>query len=174
MNPRVATIVGVIIAVAAFRLVPHPWNVTPIMAMALFGGAHLDDRRLAFLIPMSAMLVSDALLGLHWTMPFVYAALAATVFLGGWLRHHLSPGTVMGSALSGSIVFFLVTNFGAWLSHGMYPLTPQGLWAAYVAGIPFFRNMVVGDLVFAALLFGGFYLAERHFPALRRSAVTTA
>lgn len=169
MNLRVATIVAIVIAVAAFRLVPHPWNVTPVMAMALFGGASLDDRRLAFLIPLGAMLVSDLVLGFHSTMPFVYGALVATVLIGGWLRHHMRPVTVMGSALAGSILFFLVTNFGSWLTHDMYPLTAEGLWAAYVAGIPFFRNMVVGDLVFAALLFGGFHLAERRFPVLRRS-----
>lgn len=168
MNPRVATILGIIIALAVFRLVPHPWNVTPVMAMALFGGAQLADRRLALAIPLGAMLLSDLVLGLHWTMPFVYAALAATVFLGGWLRHHLRPVTVIGSALAGSILFFVVTNFGAWLSHDMYPRSLEGLWAAYVAGLPFFRAMLIGDLLFVALLFGGFDLAERRFPAIRR------
>jgi hypothetical protein len=168
MNPRVATILGIIIALAVFRLVPHPWNVTPVMAMALFGGAQLADRRLALAIPLGAMLLSDLVLGLHWTMPFVYAALAATVFLGGWLRDHLRPVTVIGSALAGSILFFVVTNFGAWLSHDMYPRSLEGLWAAYVAGLPFFRAMLIGDLLFVALLFGGFDLAERRFPAIRR------
>lgn len=173
MNLRVAVISGIIIALVIFRLVPHPWNVTPVMALALFGGANLDDRRLAYLIPIAAMLVSDLVLGVHWTMPFVYAALAATVVLGGWLRRHLRPATVIGSALAGSVLFFLVTNFGSWLSHQMYPLTVEGLWAAYLAGVPFFRNMIVGDLIFAVLLFGGFHLAERVFPAIRRQTVVS-
>jgi hypothetical protein len=166
MNPRLATVLALIVAAALFRLVPHAWNVTPIAAMALFAGAHLQDRRLAFAIPLGAMLLSDLVLGLHWTMVFVYAAFALTVLMGMGLRGRPAPLSVLGAALASSVAFFLITNFGAWLGHGMYPQTLEGLAAAYAAGVPFFRNTLTGDLAFTALLFGGFALAQRHLPWL--------
>jgi hypothetical protein len=166
MSPRIATVIAIILAAALFRVFPHPWNVTPIAAMALFAGAQLDDRRLAFGIPLAAMLLSDLVLGLHWTMFFVYGAFALTVWLGVQLRGRIAPLPVLGTALAGSVAFFIITNFGAWLSHGLYPLDAQGLLAAYAAGVPFFRNTLVGDLFFTALLFGGFALAQRRMPVL--------
>jgi hypothetical protein len=65
------------------------------------------------------------------------------------------------------VTFFLITNFGMWLFSGFYPLTSAGLAACYVAAIPFFQNTVAADLFYAALLFGGFALAERMVPRLR-------
>ncbi len=167
MNPRIATLCLLIFALAASRLLPHPPNFTPLAAMALFAGAHFMDRRTALLLPFAALLMSDLILGLHSTMIFVYAAFAITVLMGMWLQKHHSAMSVLAAALASSVVFFLVTNFGSWLSHGMYPHTLEGLLAAYTAGIPFFRNTLLGNLFFTALVFGGFYLAQRRFKVLR-------
>jgi hypothetical protein len=70
--------------------------------------------------------------------------------------------------LASSVLFFVLTNFGMWASTSFYPHTPDGLVACYVAAIPYFRNMVLGDLLYTAILFGGFTLLERRFPVLRR------
>lgn len=169
MKLRVAVIVGIVLAAAVFRLMPHPPNVTPIAAMALFAGAQFADRRLAWLVPFAALLLSDLALGLHSTMPFVYIAFALTVAMGLWLRNHVRPGAVLGASLMSSTLFYLITNFGAWLSHDMYPRSLDGLMAAYAAGVPFFRNGLFGDLFFVALFFGGFYLAQRRLPQLRQA-----
>jgi hypothetical protein len=169
MNPRTTTLVSIILAAAAFRLLHAVPNVSPIAAMALFAGAQFADRRMTFAVPLAAMLVSDLFLGLHATLPFVYAAFALTVLLGTLLRGRSSPLAVLGAATAASLLFFLLTNFGVWLIWDMYPPTIEGLAQAYAAGLPFYRNTLAGDLLFTGLLFGGFALAQRHWPALRVS-----
>lgn len=169
MNPKLSLLVIVIVALAAFRLLPHPPNLSPIAAMALFAGAHFADRRLAFIVPLVALMLSDLWLGFHSSMLFVYAAFAMIVTLGFLLRERKRLLPIMGLALIGSVLFFLVTNFGAWLSHSIYPHTAQGLLAAYTAGLPFFQNTLLGDLLFTAVLFGGFYLFEQRLKSVKTS-----
>ena len=163
MNIRFSAIVSIIVVLAFYRVLPHPPNVSPVAAMALFGGVYFSDRKLAFIIPLFSLVVSDLIIGLHDTLPFVYGAFAVTVLAGIWLRDKLSLMSVAGTALAASLLFFVVTNFGAWLFNpGLYPMTSAGLLQSYVAGIPFYANTLAGDLFFTALLFGGFYLLERH------------
>jgi uncharacterized membrane protein len=169
MQIRWIVIVGLIAAAAATRLLPHPPNVTPMAAMALFGGAHLADRRLAFLVPLGAMLASDLVLGLHALLPVVYGAFALIVWIGTRLAGRITPVRVAAATLAGSVLFFVVTNFGVWALGGLYPRTAAGLVAAYVAAIPFFRNTLLGDAAYALLLFGGYALLERTLAAHRRT-----
>jgi hypothetical protein len=161
MNARFFTLAAIIVAVALFRYLPHPPNVSPIAAMALFAGATVSDRRAAFLVPFLALFVGDVLIGLHDTMLFVYSAFALTVLAGFVLRSRLQPVYIAIAALFSSVLFFLITNFGVWLTSAMYPLSSEGLVQAYVAGIPFFQNTLLGDLAFNALLFGGYALLQR-------------
>ncbi|MDR7554013.1 MAG: DUF6580 family putative transport protein [Armatimonadota bacterium] len=165
MQTRWIVIAGLIGAAAATRLLPHPPNVTPIAAMALFGGAHLADRRLALLVPLAAMLASDLVLGLHALLPVVYGAFALIVWIGTRLAGRITPMRVAAATLAGSLLFFVVTNFGVWALGGLYPRTAAGLVAAYVAAIPFFRNTLLGDAAYALLLFGGYALLARGLAA---------
>ncbi len=163
--------VAALVAVAAFmRLIPHPANFLPISAMALFAGARCGNRSQALLLIAAAMLLSDAILGFHPTMFFVYCSLALTVVLGSVLKERESVATIGASALAGSFLFFLVTNFGVWLVDGMYPLTGAGLFASYVAAIPFFENSLVADLLYTALLFGAYELLTRRQSAAQFAA----
>jgi hypothetical protein len=134
--------------------------------MALFGGAYFADKRVAFLVPFLALLLSDLLLGLHDTMLYVYGGFALTVVIGFWIRKNMNAGRIAIAAVSASIVFFVVTNFGVWLTSALYPMTIDGLMQAYVAGIPFFQNSLLGNLVFTGILFGGFALLQRNVPTL--------
>jgi len=167
MNPRLATLISLIVILAALRLFPHPPNIAPIAAMALFAGAHFDDRRLALLVPLVAMLISDIVLGLHSSMFLVYLAFMGTVAIGFWVKRNRSVLNITCAALISSMLFFLLTNFGAWMSLDIYPKTIEGLGAAYAAGIPFFRNTLVGDLGYTFILFAGFWLLERSIPSVR-------
>ena len=89
----------------------------------------------------------------------------------GWRSAGSAPCLrIGGAALASAVLFFVVTNFGVWATSGMYPPTFAGLQACYVAALPFFQNSLAGDLFFAAVLFGGFALAERSLPALRETA----
>lgn len=173
-QPRLLAILAAILIAAALRLVPHWPNFTPIGAMALFGGAFFGKRALAFVAPLGALLMSDAVLGFHAGMPFVYGSVALVVMIGWAIAKRITPLTVAAAAIASSVLFFAITNFGTWLSSGMYPPSLAGLAACYVAAIPFFQNTLAGDLVFSALLFGGFALLERQLPILRAPALRPA
>jgi len=173
---------GLIVLAALTRVLPHPPNFSPVEAIALFGGAYFASRQWALVVPLVVMFLSDLALGLvHGGIYFdyftsagfwlVYACIALSTVLGFGLRGKVSGGRVLGYSLAGSVLFFIVTNFGAWLGAPMYPQTMVGLGAAYVAGIPFFQWTVLGTLFYSALLFGGFALLRHKLPALRAQTV---
>jgi hypothetical protein len=164
---RMTALLLAIITAAALRLVPHPPNFSPIDAMALFSGAYLGRRWIAFVAPLAALFLSDLVLGFYHGMVTVYATVALIVVIGWWLSSRRSPLRIAAAALAGSVTFFVITNFGMWLFSGFYPLTSAGLAACYAAAIPFFQNTLAGDLFYAALLFGGFRIAELLLPRLR-------
>jgi hypothetical protein len=154
-----------IVLASLARLIPHPPNFTPIGAMALFGGACLADRRLALLVPLAALFVSDLFLGLHVLIPVVYGSFAVNVLFGRWLRSRRSVVNTAAVTLLSSIQFFVLTNFACWML--WYTHTVEGFVTCYVAAVPFFQNTLLGDAMFATGLFGTLALAERGFPVLR-------
>lgn len=173
---------ALIFIAALTRVIPHPPNFSPIEAVALFGGAYFAKRHWALLVPLMAMFASDLVLGLlnggiYWSYfasagyLLVYACIALSTVLGFGLRGKVGAGRVLAYSLAGSLLFFVVTNFGAWLSDPSYPKTAAGLVACYVAGIPFFQWTVLGTLFYSALLFGGFELLRSRVPALRPQTV---
>ncbi|MGB7283276.1 MAG: DUF6580 family putative transport protein [Candidatus Acidiferrum sp.] len=164
---RTLLVLAMIAIVAALRIAPHPWNFTPVGAMALFSGAMIKDRRLAFLFPLLALFAGDIFIGFHKLMPVVYASFLISVAIGLWLRHRRTVARVGAATLLGAIQFFLVTNFAVWALSLTYPRNSAGLLACYAAGVPFFWNTLAGDAFYALLLFGSFALAERVFPAFR-------
>jgi len=165
-HARLIALLSAIVVAAALRLVPHPPNFTPIGAMALFSGAYLGKRGLAFVAPLGALLLSDAIIGFHTGMPFVYASVMLVVLIGWAVRSRITPMRIASAAVASSVLFFAITNLGVWLKGIYYPQTLSGLAACYVAAIPFFQNTLAGDLFFSALLFGGFALVERRVPML--------
>jgi hypothetical protein len=170
-KPRFLFLAGMILLAAASRLIPHPTNFSPIAALALFGGAQFADKRLAFLVPLAAMFLSDLVLGLHSLIPVIYGSFALIVCLGFWLRRRQNVWTIGGVAIVGALLFFILTNFGVWAMGQMYPKTAAGLVACYVAAIPFFQNTLLSDLFYSALLFGGLAILENRFVQLREVPV---
>jgi len=166
-HSRLVALLSAVLVAAALRLVPHPPNFTPIGAMALFGGAYLGRRALAFAAPLGALLLSDLVLGFYHGMATVYFSVALIVMIGMVALSRVSPIRVGLAALASSVLFFVVTNFGMCVFSGFYPRSLAGLEACYVAAIPFFQNTVAGDLFYATLLFGGFRLLELMVPQLR-------
>ena len=170
-NDQVFKTVSLFILLGALsRLIPHPHNFTPLAAMALFGGTYLRDKKLAFFVPIIAMFISDIVLeivngtGFHSEMPWVYGSMLLITCLGFFLRGREQRQTIMVASLTGSMLFFFVTNFGCW-THGTYGYTLSGLGTCYVAGIPFFKGTVMGDLFYNLVFFGGFALVQRFAPA---------
>jgi hypothetical protein len=146
----------IIFFAVALRLLPHPANVAPIAAMALFGGAYLD-KKYALFVPLVAMLVSDLFLGFHATILYVYGSFLLIGLIGIWLRNHKNIKQVIGASLLSSTLFFFITNFGVWMQ-GAYARDITGLFQSYVMGVPFFRNSLMGDLLYVGLFFGAYEL----------------
>ncbi len=163
---RTLLALALILLAAALRIAPHPWNFTPVGAMALFSGAVIRDRRLAFIFPLLVLFLGDIFIGFHKLIPIVYASFLISVAIGLWLRDRRTIARISLATLLGAIQFFLVTNFAVWALGSFYPRTVAGLATCYIAGIPFFWNTLAGDALYAALLFGGYALAERFIPAL--------
>ena len=174
MNKRSITLSAIIALAALSRLLSHPPNVTPIAAMALFGGVYLRGRKVAFLLPIAALFFIDLVLGftvygtvLLKSQPVVYLCMLITVAIGRHIQTNRSALKIMLATLASALMFYLVTNFAVWTFDTLYPKTWSGLITCYTAAIPFFRNSLVGDVAFAAVLFGGFAALERSFVWLR-------
>ena len=162
---------AMIFAGAALRVIPHPPNFAPIGALALFGGAALPGVW-AFAVPLAALVLSDAVLGFYQGWVWVYGSFALIVLIGTALRRRRTALKVAGAALASSVVFFAITNFGEWLGP-LYPHTPAGLQADFVAAIPFFRNTALSDLVYALAFFGIFESAA-HLARPRAGRLSSA
>jgi hypothetical protein len=162
-----------ILLCAASRLLPHPPNFTPIGALALFAGAYANGRS-AWAFPLAALLISDSLLGFYnpLVMAFVYGGFAIGGLLGRrFLRERRSAARIGALAITNSIAFFVISNFGVWVV-GMYSHTWEGLAHCYVMAIPFFRNTLLGDLFYTAALFG-LYESARTWAARRQTLATS-
>jgi hypothetical protein len=166
---RTLLALALILLAAALRVAPHPWNFTPVGAIALFSGAVLKDRRLAFLLPLVALFIGDVFIGFHKLVPIVYTSFLINVAIGLWLRDRRTAARISLATLLGAIQFYFVTNFAVWQFLSGYPHNSSGLLACYIAGIPFFWNTLAGDALYAVLLFGSYALAERFIPALHAS-----
>ncbi|MEQ8614750.1 MAG: DUF6580 family putative transport protein [Gammaproteobacteria bacterium] len=164
MNKQTILIAAALVLFAVLsRFVPHPVNFTPIAALGLFAGAFMSYRRY-WLLPLLALLLSDLFLGFyHWvSMLFVYLGFAGAAVIGRLvLSSKQSPLRIGGAAFASTNVFFILSNFGTWLSGTLYPLTFEGLAACYVAAIPFYPNSIAGDLFYSFLLFGLFALLQQ-------------
>lgn len=147
----------VILAVAV-RFLPHPWAFTPVAASLLFFGAYSSRRSLWF--PVALLALSDIILTkfvyaypLTWDHYITWAWYATIVLLGTRLRSNSKPLWILSSAVASAVSFFLLSNFAVWACFNMYPKTFGGLMTSYAMGLPFFRNDVIGDLLFTAVMF---------------------
>ena len=145
---------------ACARLLPHPWNFTPILAIALYAGVQFGRLRTGMLATFLALFLSDAIMGFYRGMGWVYAAWLIPLLIGRMVRRKPGMGAIAMGALCSSLSFFLITNFAVWAGGHLYPHTAAGLSACYVAGIPFYRNQILGDAFYTLALFGGHALIQ--------------
>lgn len=169
LAPKFWIVTLMIFAAAFVRLLPHPPNFAPIAAMALFSGAYFNKKWAAFLVPLAAMFITDLILGFHSTMWAVYISFALIVVIGMMMLKEQKIGNIFFASVISSVSFFIITNFGIWISTSYYAKTGAGLAACYTAAIPFFHQTLLSDLFFVGVLFGLYYLAKIKFPALAKS-----
>ena len=136
---------GLVVMALLTRLLPHPPNFAPITSIALFTGFHFVNKRLALFIPLICMFLTDLILGVHSLMPIIYLSFVLISMIGLKAKS-LSLGTV----LSASFLFFIVSNLGVWYFY--YPLTWDGLSSCFILAIPFFVNALMGDLFYTSVL----------------------
>jgi hypothetical protein len=179
INTRNIVLILMIVAATAIRLVTYKFpyvlsNFNPIGAIALFGGAYFTDKWKAYLIPFIALFVSDIFLNRlysgHWEILdnssiLVYAFFIIVVFMGTVIKK-ATVLNVFAASLIAVVLHWLITDLPL---GNLYPHTFAGYGQSLVAAIPFERNMLFGDVVFCAILFGGFELAKNRYTFLRSS-----
>lgn len=180
INPRTGILATIIVLAGAWRLLISSGhspltNFTPVGAMALFGGCYFADRWKAFLVPLLTLWLSDLFLSYfiyfhEWKwfydgFIFTYGSFAFMVLLGRFIKK-VNIINVFAASVLAALLHWIITDFGVWLDGRMYPVTMQGFATCYIAALPYLLNMVIGNLVFGAVMFGGFELMQRKFPAL--------
>jgi hypothetical protein len=168
ITPKFWVLTLMIFAAAFVRLIPHPPNFAPIAAMALFGGAYFSKKWAAFIVPITAMFITDLFLGFHETMWAVYLSFVLIVVIGMLMLKEKKISNVFFASVISSVSFFVITNFGIWLSTLYYEKTGAGLAMCYTAAIPFFHQTLLGDLFFVAILFGLFEIVKAKIPSLAK------
>ena len=138
----------------ASRLAVHTPQFTAILAVAMFGGMYLS-RRQALVVPVALMMLTDIILGFHDTMVFTWGSMLIVSAIGLWLKERKNFGTVLTGSIVSSGIFFVVTNFGAWLSP-LYPHTWAGLRECYIMAIPFFRSTLLSTVAYSMVLYAGY------------------
>lgn len=172
-------ITGLIVLAVLARLLPHATNFTPIGAIALFCAAYIPKKKWALITPLAALWISDLLLnnlvyaeyyeGFAWFTGgflYIFGAIAMIAVLGYYLLKKVTLPRVLGSAIGAAVLFFIISNFGVWVSGTLYPMSLEGLIACYTAAIPFFHYTLAGNVVYSAALFGAYEYAKYRMPEL--------
>ncbi|HEY0609825.1 MAG TPA: DUF6580 family putative transport protein [Chitinophaga sp.] len=181
---EILLIAALILLAGLGRLVSNElqlWNFTAIGASALFGGVVIKDKRLAYILPLATLFLTDLFFELFTNingfygaqMFFVYGAFLLITLIGTQIKK-VNALTILLASIGTGILFFLISNAGVWILSGMYPRTLGGLITCYAAAIPFFRNdmfgnfflnTIMGSVFYSALLFGSYALIKRYaFP----------
>ena len=143
--------ISLIFILALSRLIPHPYNFTPVLAVGVFSGFYFKQIYLSFFVVIFSMFIGDLFLGFHSTMFFTYTSLIIAVLLGFFINKFKFT-EILFYGLASSVCFFLVTNFGAWLTLEMYEKNLAGLFQSYVLAIPFFHNTLISTLFYLIVL----------------------
>ena len=143
--------ISLIFILALSRLIPHPYNFTPVLAVGIFSGFYFKQIYLSFFVVIFSMFIGDLFLGFHSTMFFTYISLVVAVLIGFYIKR-FSFTEILFSGLVSSFGFFIITNFGAWLTLEMYEKNLTGLLQSYVLAIPFFHNTLISTLIYLVVL----------------------
>ena len=143
--------ISLIFILALSRLIPHPYNFTPVLAVGVFSGFYFKQIYLSFFVVVFSMFIGDLFLGFHSTMFFTYISLVVAVLIGLYIKR-FNFTEILFSGLASSLCFFIITNFGAWLTLEMYEKNLTGLLQSYVLAIPFFHNTLISTLLYLVVL----------------------
>ena len=167
-------VLGLILIAAFARIIPHYPNFTPLCAIALFGGKYFNNKYIAYLLPLLALWISDILInnfilnnyfdgftlfysGFYWQ----YGSFILITLIGRKTLKNISFLRLLGISISSSLLFFIISNFGVWISSSFYSKDFFGLIACYVAAIPFYYGTLSGTIFYSFFLFGSYEFLSR-------------
>lgn len=169
---QLVLVAGLMFLAVIIRVILYPFNFSPVIAIALFSGAVVKDKKIAFLLPLLAMFLSDVIFEFFniaegfwgWGQLVGYAILIGITFFGSFLKK-ISVVSVTTFSVASSIIFFFLSNSSVWLLYnGMYENTFEGFTACLAAGLPFLKINLLADLFYSSLLFGSFaYFTKNAF-----------
>ena len=141
--------VGIILILALSRLVPHPWNFTPVIAVAIMSSYFFRNVNFSYAIMLFSMLLADFFIGFYSHMLFVYISLFLIVLIFFKISKKMNYKNLFIFSFFGSVIFFLISNFGVWLVGNLYERNINGLIECYFMAIPFFKNTIISTLIFS-------------------------
>jgi len=145
INLKIA--VSIFLALAVSRFIPHPPNFTSLIALSFYVPAIFGSRYMP--VVLLSFVFTDIVIGFHNTLLFTWGSV---IFIGIFSRYFTkSILTRISGALTGALIFFIITNFGVWVS-GMYQANLNGLVESYVMGLPFFGYSLVSTFIFGSLI----------------------
>lgn len=168
-NSSFIIISALIVVAASLRILFNEysiWNFSPVAAIALFSGVRFNDKKIAFIVPISIMLLTDFIIGVHQYMWSVYFSLSLVTVLGIVISKKENIISILFGSITSSVLFYLITNLVFFYSQSQYPYNLSGQIASYTAAIPFFGNTLMSDLFFNGVLFGSWYLIKRTNPQI--------
>ena len=147
--------IGLILILTLARLIPHPPNFTPVIAVAILSGYFFKNLNFSLIILLIAMLISDLFIGFYENVFFVYASLLLITFIFHKISKKINFKNLFIFGFSGSLIFFIISNFGVWIlgSPGVdnlpYDKNLNGLIECYILAIPFFGNTFISTVIFS-------------------------
>ena len=164
----------IVIFITFSRIVPHIYNFTPMIALAIFGSLHFKNRNLAYILPLLSLWISDFILnnylysksneimlfyeGYYWQyLSYVIIILLSSSFY----KKIITIKKVFLLGISSSFIFFIITNFGFWITSDLYPNNFMGLIDCYLLAIPFYQGTLLGTLFFTPFFIGSYYLLQK-------------
>lgn len=144
---KINIFLGVFIALAMSRFIPHPPNFTSLIALSFYIPAIFGLRYLPALL--ISFIITDYIIGFHNTVIFTWGSVILISLISKYFLNTIITRII--GALSGAVIFFIITNFGVWFA-GMYEANLEGLIQAYVMGLPFFGYSLISTFIFSAAI----------------------
>lgn len=153
--------ISLILILTFSRLIPHPPNFTPIIAMAIMSGYFFRNIYLSLFVMLFSMLLADVFIGFYYNMIFVYLTLFLITFIFFNISNKINSKNLLICSLTGSLIFFIFSNFGVWFLGSLYEKSLTGLVECYILAIPFFLNTLLSTIFFSYSSFIFFNIFEK-------------
>ncbi|CAI8285182.1 MAG: Uncharacterised protein [Gammaproteobacteria bacterium] len=153
MKSNIVLITSLFVLLIASRLITEIPNFTPTIALVMFTGYLIKNRYLAILVILSSQIISDLYIGIYSSMVFVYGAYVLIAALMPTIIKSFNIKSMLIASFISPTLFYIITNFGVWITGSMYPLSIAGLLSCYVAGIPFFDESLISTVLFTVTIY---------------------